>query len=114
METKEFDHIPALGELLRLGGLPGFDYALVSIEKIDDLIGDEDGWDLVGRMPPIRVNGKAAKLLAAGAIIHGASPNSTIPRYWVDSSLKEATDAQEVRKSKKSRSQDSDSDEGTE
>lgn len=91
MAVLEFDKTPSLRDILPRGGRPGFDYALVTPDRVNDLKADtETNWDLIGGVPPISVRGKAAILMGCGAHIAGARPESTVPNFWVDEKLEEA------------------------
>lgn len=80
-----FESPPDLYSLLPRGGRPGFDYALVSVRRINDL--KQEGWDIVAGLPPITVAGQDAFLLGHGEAILGARPGSTVPNYFVDEDL---------------------------
>lgn len=92
METLSFYAIPDLKELLPSGGRPGFDYALVCVERLNDLKSDTDAnWDIIANCPAIEVFGQPAILMGKGAAIPGGSPESTVPQFWVDEKLEANT-----------------------
>jgi hypothetical protein len=94
MEMLELEGEIALSDILHNGGRPGFDYALVSPNRLNDL--KSDNWDIVIGAPPMEYNGQSAILMGVGEAIVGASPQATTPRFWIDENLTGAAPAASV------------------
>lgn len=100
--TNEFNGIPDAHELLRDGGMPGVEYALVAGQNVGYWTSPEGGdWQLTKGAGVYTLIGPLAALnsvllLCKGTPIEGAAPDSGPRKWWIDADILEATGLQLV------------------